>query len=311
MRTADALTRAQHVGDPVLLFWAAMWRSVAAECAGDIGEMDRCDEIMASLVEQLGQPSMTWCYCFMRVPRALIAGDTDRAEQFATEALQVGTDSGQPDINVFFSAHVVSIASQRGTMNELVSLIEQATSDNPGIPSFNAGLAVALVEGDRTEEARNLLMEFASAGFELPLDLNWITGMVFYAETAIHCGEPRYAEPLFERLAPWADQWSNSPGGTNEGPVKHFLGGLATVLGRYDAADAYFSEAVASSDREGAKFFAARTDLLWGKMLTDRRAPGDIERARELLTMAHTAAATHGYGTVERRAATALQLLGR
>ena len=102
VRTADALARAERVGDPVLLFWAAMWRSVAAECTGDSGEMDRCDEIMASLVVRLGQPTITWCHRFMRVPRALIAGDTNRAEQFATEALQVGTDSGQPDINVFF-----------------------------------------------------------------------------------------------------------------------------------------------------------------------------------------------------------------
>lgn len=113
-RTADALARAERVGDPVLLFWAAMWRSVAAERTGDSAEMDRCDEIMASLAERLSQPTITWCYCFMRVPRALIAGDTHRAEQFATEALQAGTDSGQPDTNVFFGAHVASMSWQRG-----------------------------------------------------------------------------------------------------------------------------------------------------------------------------------------------------
>jgi len=46
-----------------------------------------------------------------------------------------------------------------------------------------------------------------------------------------------------------------------------------------------------------------------GRMLAERRVPGDAERARELLTKAHTAAVAHGYGTVERRAAAALQLL--
>jgi len=309
VRTADALTRAERVGDPVLLFWAALWRSVAAECAGDIGEMDRCDEIMASLAEQLAQPTMTWCYRFMRVPRALIAGDTHRAEQLATEALQVGTDSGQPDTSVFFSGHVASITWQRGTMGELVPLIEQMAADNPGIPTFKAALACALVEGDRTDDARRLLAEFAAVGFELPLDLNWITGMVFYAETAIHCGDPKYAEPLFDRLAPWVDQCSTAPGATDEGPVSHYLGGLATVLGRYDEADTYFAQAAAFSDRVGAKFFAARTDLYWGRMLAERRAAGDADKARDLLTKAHTAAAAHGYGNVERRAVAALQLL--
>jgi hypothetical protein len=93
-----------------------------------------------------------------------------------------------------------------------------------------------------------------------------------------------------------------------EGPVSLFLGGLATVLGRYDEADAYFAQSAASSERADAKYFSARTNLLWGVMLADRRGPGDIRKARDLLTKAHTSAAANGYGTVERRAATALHL---
>jgi hypothetical protein len=87
----------------------------------------------------------------------------------------------------------------------------------------------------------------------------------------------------------------------------HYLGGLATVLGRHDDADAYFTQAAAFNDRANAKFFAARTNLSWGKMLAERRAPGDIEKARDLLTKAQTAAAAHGYANVEQRAAAALQ----
>ena len=94
-----------------------------------------------------------------------------------------------------------------------------------------------------------------------------------------------------------------------EGPVSHYLGGLATVLGRYDEADSYFAYAAAVNDRAGAKFFAARTDLRWGQMLSRRNAPGDTEAARDPLTKAHAIAAAHGYGNVERRAATALQVL--
>jgi hypothetical protein len=56
-----------------------------------------------------------------------------------------------------------------------------------------------------------------------------------------------------------------------------------------------------------ATFFAARTELLWGRMLAERGAPGDTGKARDLLTRAHATAAAHRYGTVERRAAAALQ----
>ena len=65
--------------------------------AGDIDEMDRCLEIAGSLAEQLDQPTLNWVHSFTRAMRAQIAGDTDQAEQLATEALQIGTDSGQPD----------------------------------------------------------------------------------------------------------------------------------------------------------------------------------------------------------------------
>ena len=95
--TEDALVRAERVGDPVLLFLMAHSRATAAFLAGDIDEMDRCIEIMCTLAEQLDQPILSWTNTFHLAKRAQIAGDTDLAEQLATEALQIGTDCGQPD----------------------------------------------------------------------------------------------------------------------------------------------------------------------------------------------------------------------
>ncbi|MEJ7720747.1 MAG: hypothetical protein WKF58_10005 [Ilumatobacteraceae bacterium] len=155
---------------------------------------------------------------------------------------------------------------------------------------------------------RRLLEEFAAADFDLRLDPTWISGMVAYAEVAIACRARKCAGPLFDQLAPWADQMPMS-GITADGPVSHYVGGLATVLGRYDEADAHFAQAAAFSDRANAKFFAARTNLSWGQMLAERRAPGDTDKARDLLTKAHAAAAAATYANVERRAAEALQHL--
>jgi hypothetical protein len=93
-----------------------------------------------------------------------------------------------------------------------------------------------------------------------------------------------------------------------EGPVRLFLGGLASVLHRCDEADAYFAQSAASSERADAKYFVAQTNFSWGTMLADRRGPGDIEKARRLLTKAYRSAAFNGYGIVELRAATALHL---
>ena len=88
--TADGLVRAERVGDPVLLYWAANHRLNVSACAGNIGEMDRCLKISASAAERLDRPTLNWVYTYVRAARAIIAGDTDLAELLANQALQIG-----------------------------------------------------------------------------------------------------------------------------------------------------------------------------------------------------------------------------
>jgi class 3 adenylate cyclase len=308
-RTSDGLVRAERIGDPLLLCAAASGRRYAAACAGDIVEMDRCFEIKRPLVEQLDQPFLTWVHTLQRATRALIAGDTDEAEHWAMEAFQVAIDGGQPDAAVIFGAQFIMVSLWRGTLGDLIPMIQQTIDDNPGLPVFVAALALAHSEADHAEESRLLLQRFATTGFDLPLDATWLTGMIAYAEAAVELRDPQFAGPMFERLSPFADQWLYTDL-TSTGPISRTLGGLATVLGRFGEAESYFSHSAAVSDRVGAKFFAARTELSWGRMLLERRNPGDAERARELLTRAQAAAASQGYGTVARRATSALTDIG-
>lgn len=60
-------------------------------------------------------------------------------------------------------------------------------------------------------------------------------------------------------------------------------------------------------ERLGTKFFATENDLAWGRMLLERNAPGDAEKARDLLVKTQASAAACGYAHVERRATEALQ----
>jgi len=124
----------------------------------------------------------------------------------------------------------------------------------------------------------------------------------------VECRDPQFVEPVLEKLAPFVDQWLYTDVATS-GPISRSVGDLLTVLGRYDEAEVHFEHSAQSSDRAGARFFSARTDLSWGRMLVERRAPGDSARARALLSTAHQTAVGLGYGNVERRAAHALQRL--
>jgi len=309
-RTTEALQRAERIGDPVLRFWAALWHALSSTRAGDVAEVDRCISILETATARLNQPLFSWGYAWARSMRAQIAGDVGEAEQLAIEAFRIGSESGQPDAATIFGAQINIVSGQRGTMGELVPLIEQMAAETPDIPRtfFLSVLTKAHVEGDRFDEARVLLEEFGDNAFELPLDQVWLTGMVDYADAAIECGDRRAADVLFEKLVPWRAQLP-ATGASVLSPVSYYLGGLAVVRERFDEAEAFFVQAAAMSERMRAKFFTARIDLAWGRMLLNKDGPQDLLTARELLTRACTLAGAHGYGTVERRALAELQRL--
>jgi hypothetical protein len=307
-RTADALARAAGLGDPVQLFYALGKRASVAACAGDIDEMDRCLERAQLMASQLGQPGLTWAVSYQLVARALLAGDLEQAELLAAKAFNIGTSAGEPDVSMYFNAHLLGISARRGTLGDIAPLIAETVRENPGIPALLGTLARAYVQGAKMREARSLLEDFARSGFDHPLDLLWLVGMVGWAEVAIACQDPQYAQPIFDLLAPWAGQLSFIDLST-DGPVSLYLGGLSAVLGRYLEADAYFAQSAEFCERVGAASFAAQTDLWWGRMLAARDAPGDAERASEFFSRARTRALAHGYGAIEHDAAEALRHL--
>ena len=309
-RSAEALALAEGVGDPLLLFSAALYRATVATRAGDITEVDRCFAIAAELVQQLNQPSLTWEYTFHRAKRAQIAGNIEEAELLAGAALQIGTECGEPDATTFFGVQYAVVAWQNGTMGQLAPIIEQMIEENPGLPTIRASLAMAYGEAEMLDECRGVLRAFADGGYDLRMDTAWINGMTEYAEAAISLGEGEFCAALYERLEPWASQFSSAGGLTAEGPVSLVLAGLATVLGRLDVAQQHLADAAAFAERFGTWFFAARTALLFGRVLGIQKAPGDVDRAREHLRRAQSLSATRGYAALERRAATLIGELG-
>ena len=300
-RSSRALELARRVGDPALLRAAASGRRYSAGCEGDIDEMDRCFEITKPLVERLDQPFMVWVESLQRSTRALIAGDPDSAEPFAGLAFQVGTESGQPDAFIVYGAQMLMVSWWRGSLGDMVPLIEGAVADNPGLPFFNGVLAMAHAEGDRPGPAREILARFGEAGYELPMEVTWLTGMVAYAEAASQTDDAPAASALFEQLHHYDGQWHYSDIAA-AGPLSRSLGNLATVLGRYDEAEDYFARAWAASQGARAWFFAARTALSWGTMLTRRGNEGDADSAKRMLTHAQDLADDHGYANIARRA---------
>jgi len=305
--TADALVRAERLGDPMQLYFAAMYRATAAIRANDIAEADRCYAIAGGLVRQLDLPPLRWEYAFHMSKRAQLAGDLAEAERLAGEAATIGASCGQPDAQTFFGVQLAAVAWMRGTMGDLAPLLDMMMQANPGLPTIRASLAMAYAQGERRDDAIRILGEFAATGYVLPQDAAWLNGMTEYADAAINCGDQHTAQALYDVLSPWATHFSAAGGLTAEGPVCLYLGGLATVLGRYDDAERHLTLAADVCDRNAMKFYAALTSLRRGQLSLARG--GDANSARQLLTLAHSAATNHGYGAIERQATAALVLV--
>jgi len=307
--TTEAVALAEVLGDPEAYYHTGSNNQVNAMQAGDFDLAARCLENLRTLSNNLRQPTLMWMTAFKEAGAAIMAGDPERAEKLATAAFEMGTDSGQPDASAIYGSQLMYVRHQQGRLGELVSLINQAVTENPGLPAFRPVLALAHLEAGNNATALDLLDEGAADGFaSLPLDFIWMMGVTSYALIAVELRATGPAEKLYELLAPYHEQVPFI-GTLGFLPAALALGGLASTLGRYDMAEAHFSAATELAARGVMKFFAARTQLDWGRMLAAQQRSGAFSRGRVLLEDARRAASTHGYAGVERYAVAELAKL--
>jgi hypothetical protein len=130
-------------------------------------------------------------------------------------------------------------------------------------------------------------------------------GMTGYAVVATELRAAGPAAALYDLLAPYHDQIPFI-GTLGYFPTASTLGGLATVLGRYEEAEAHFAQAAELTTLAAMGFYGSANQLAWGRMLVERAGPGDVERGCSLLERAGALAAGRGYALIERRAHQAL-----
>jgi AAA ATPase domain len=315
LHTADALEQrlahldemaaaAQAADDPALEFWTVRREHDAMAETGQFERLAKAAERMTAIAERLGEPAMRHTAAFSaNACLALLRGDLGAAERGAAQALQIGTDAGQPDAAMIFGAQMFHVRVLQGRAAEIVDQLERSVEANPLIPAFNGVLAYTLCWLDRRDEAARLVERAAEDRFEhIPRDPAMTTALALFADAAAQAGVTDAATILYELIEPWADQvvWN---GVVTDGHARTYLGLLAAALRRDEQADAHFARAIEIQDRDGMLVWAARAHLGWAEALAGR---DDVHRAREHATRALQLSRTHGYGAFEPRAAAIL-----
>ena len=160
-RTADLLVRADRVGDPELTFWATNQQLTIATCSADIDQIDRTFDKLGHLSVQLNLPNTSWTYAWTSAAQAIVSGDFAQAEELTRKALSIGTEASEPDAVGNFGAQLMVVNWQRGTLAEMLPLIEQVAAEFPHLPVYVAALSMAYVEAARKETLSRSLLKFS------------------------------------------------------------------------------------------------------------------------------------------------------
>ena len=288
---------AERTGDPMFHFWAAWTTWITAGELVDFALADAAFEEFEARAAEIGQPSLRWSYLFGRSLRERVAGRLEEAEATAAEAAEIG----EPDAFMVYTAQLAGIRWEQGQLEEMIELMEQAVEDYPGISGFRPGLAAAYCEIDQVDEARALLHAELERGLNrIGHDQSESTTLALWADISFQIGDAAPAPELYDRLLPIRDGavWNGAIGYNT---VAHYLGGLASLLGRPDEAIEHFERTIEVQRGIPAPLWLARTLHWYGKVLLDR-GTDDLERARGALSESISLASGHGLSIVERRA---------
>ena len=307
--TAEILRLAEEAGDRERVLQAHRWLLTDYLEAGDIAAAEGEIDAHVRLSGELRQKIYIGYSAMFRAMQSLWQGRFDDAERFAMDAESTGRSIGHRLAEGLFFAQQFRILWERGDLVRLEEAMGSMRSSlgNTGLltasstPGVTATFAFALAEFGRTDEARALLDVLAGEDVAaIPRGYHWLVAIGHLAGTAALVGDAERAPGLYDLLAPFADRLvvGGPPPFTVFGPVAYFLGLLATLMGRAEAARGHFEAALAIAGGMRARPMVARTQLAYAEVL----ASSDAQQAAALAKEALATATELGMTTVAARA---------
>jgi hypothetical protein len=265
--------------------------------AGERSQAESGIATIRKLAASVPQPLIAYTRLRLESSWALLEGDLQAAEQWAVEAQDAGPSSGVADAVATFGGQLARIRYFQGRFGELAEQTLEFAGEPDSLTSWRAAAASALIQGGRSDEARELALtaDFQSARW----DETWFIAMHVWAEVCSHLPVVDRAGELYELLAPFSGQFV-AGGSIVSGSADSALGALATALGRYEDAEVHFAAAAEIEERLRAPLFLARTHLYWAKALIARGRPEDLDRAHPLLQRAEDSAGRLGAEGITR-----------
>ena len=278
----ELLDLAEQKGDRARVALARQWTAGELFAAGDIAATVAQVVIATKEAEALDEPFLLWVALTQQAALALLQGRLDDAERLAGEARSAGDGIERPDVEAGTDGLLRRIGVERGRFDEVADLSRVALGAPGGRDTgcLRIDRARATLQVGRGDEAREVVAA-ADVARGRRCCLAGLAELCWLLDDAGPAGA------LYDLLLPGADSHLVAPeGGCSLGATARYLGHLATLLGRFDAAEAHFEAAHDLHERMGAPGWLARSRADHARMLVRRSSPGDLDVARSLAQVA-------------------------
>jgi len=307
----DRLT--EQVEDRERRMEALFFRFLAFMASGQVWEARDQAELHSRLAGELRQPCHQWYAGMVVTILALQDGRFEEADRLIAKTLEAGRQAQAWDAEASHLFALFGLRREQGRLAELEDDLRRAPLDYPGYRSLRCMLLTTLCDLGRLDEARALFEQLATGEFAaFPKDSEWLFALTLLAEAAEVLGDRDRdrALVLYRQLAPYAGLVALAASEVSVGPVSRPVGILATLLGHDDDAAGHFEDAIACTQRMGARPWLAHAQQAYARMLVGRGRPGDRKRAVELLTSALEACERLGMAVLAGRVTALLAELG-
>ena len=258
------------------------------------GDIAASDADLAALKKRAAEtlnPNTIWNLRFTEATRALMRGRFEEAELLALEVFALGQKVNPVQAAQYLGGITYALRWLQGRLAEIEDAFQTVTgglSESRMSFVFNSTKALFYATLGRKEEAREEFERLSVNNFA-GLTRHWgmPVALLFLSEVAFALGDTVRAAQIYDLMLPIGDRLINAGiNGVCSGSANHWLGKLAGMLKRWDAAVKHFEGAIKTNARIGARPLLARSQHEYARMLIERGDSGDRDKTRALLTEA-------------------------
>lgn len=284
--------------------WGHTWRFDALWDLGRRAEMEAELAALATLVQGLKEPLWGWRLMVRRGNIAILDGRFADARALVDEALAIGRRGGHDGAELYHIVQSGDIGLFTGTLEEIEPRVR--TYAERRVFQARTWHTWVLAHMGRLEEARAVWSTATALADGFPENAVWLPAMIGFAEVSVLLDDAEMGARPYEKLKPFAETHLGA-----RGPVSLYLGTLARLLHKWEAAEGYFELAMGAAIAMGSPPLQALVHYELATTLIARGRPRDAAAAIPHLETALSTARRLAMRPLEERASKALSNLSR